>query len=244
MSGLFSHCDSLETVNLRGLETRKGYYSPALWFDGCDSLKQVTIGSEFASSLSLPKQSGSSGRWVSSVDGVAYKSDELPSGMEVTYTVQLVDDYGKTWMQAGTCAWRVEDETLHIAPLPGCDNGTLRYGDLRLGNDWDSFSQSIKHVIFASGVSAYTCEGMFKDFRNLQDVDFSGLDASTTTSMSYMFSGCEGARGRGPELPRPLLRPRPQPPVLGLLVASERHPGRQRLCRDRHVIHVLWLRDA
>lgn len=191
MSGLFSHCDSLETVNLRGLETRKGYYSPALWFDGCDSLKQVTIGSEFASSLSLPKQSGSSGRWVSSVDGVAYKSDELPSGMEVTYTVQFVDDYGKTWMQAGTCAWRVEDETLHIAPLPGCDNGTLRYGDLRLGNDWDSFSQSIKHVIFASGVSAYTCEGMFKDFRNLQDVDFSGLDASTTTSMSYMFSGCE-----------------------------------------------------
>ena len=87
MHYMFYGCSSLASLDVSGWDTSEVTYVSDM-FSGCSSLREVSLGP--ATRVELPAPSGGdvSGRWVSSVNGVAYRPSDVPAGVAATYTAQ------------------------------------------------------------------------------------------------------------------------------------------------------------
>ena len=105
MINLFDGCTSLATLNLSGWDTSGvadmddygGLIGMSNMFNGCSSLRKVYLGEKFSFSgsgsvrmcdLPTPSGDGLTGKWVSSADGLAYLSEDVPSNVASTYVAQ------------------------------------------------------------------------------------------------------------------------------------------------------------
>lgn len=198
MDGLFAGCSSLTSIDLSAFDTRKISSYGISFFEGCSSLTKITLGKlvTFSDSnarvlIDFPDNS-KTGRWVSSVDSVAYENDGIPAGVAATYTPQKPSAIKNSWNQCGSCLWKLDDAgCLSIKPQHD-DKGTLGNG---FGEPetyaWLRLRNLIKKVKIADGVSTGTnASYLFNGCSNLTSINIGALDTSNATDMSYMFQGC------------------------------------------------------
>ena len=186
---LFGDLSLVETMDLSGLDVSDEGGS-VCDLSRCSSLREVTFGASLRVSLPTSSGDGLTGRWVSSADGIAYRSADLPSGVAATYTAQHSDSVVGVANSAGGCMWKVgADGALVIAPLPGSASGEFSHG---WGDaPWSSFSSEINSVRIEPGVTVKgSASGLFAGLSVADSMDLSGLDTSGVTDMSSMFSGC------------------------------------------------------
>lgn len=187
---LFGGLSSVTFMDLSGLDTSLLATDMSHMFSGCSSLRGVSLGEATRVDLPTPSGDGLTGRWVSSVDGIAYRPSDLPSGVAATYTAQHSDSVVGVANSAGGCTWKVgADGALVIAPLPGSASGEFSHG---WGDaPWSSFSSEINSVRIEPGVTVKgSVSGLFAGLSVAESMDLSGLDTSGVTDMSRMFSGC------------------------------------------------------
>ncbi len=187
--GLFGGLSSVTFMDLSGLDTSLAT-DMSYMFSGCSSLRGVSLGEATRVDLPTPSGDGLTGRWVSSADGVAYRSADLPSGVAATYAAQRSDSVVGVANSAGGCTWKVgADGALVIAPLPGSASGEFSHG---WGDaPWSSFSPEINSVHIEPGVAVKgSVSGLFAGLSTAESMDLSGLDTFGVTDMSRMFSGC------------------------------------------------------
>ena len=187
---MFAGCSSLESVDLTGLDTSEATKMNDM-FSNCSSLKTVTIGDKFRFDVTygLP-----SGYWASSVDGVAYEPDNVPSLVATTYTKISTDEQNRVY-RCGTCEWVIDDGWgLTVRPMAGQTTGVLsaKYlsSDENSGSPWQNLP--IVSAVFEDGVRlSESFYGMFMGCSSLKSVDASGLDNRDSSDVDQMFSGCE-----------------------------------------------------
>lgn len=187
--GLFGGLSSVTFMDLSGLDTSLAT-DVSYMFSGCSSLRGVSLGEATRVDLPTPSGDGLTGRWVSSADGVAYRSADLPSDVAATYAAQRSDSVVGVANSAGGCTWKVgADGALVIAPLPGSASGEFSHG---WGDaPWSSFSSEINSVRIEPGVTVKgSASGLFSGLSVAESMGLSGLDTSGVTDMSSMFSGC------------------------------------------------------
>lgn len=194
MSWMFSGCSSLESIDLTVLDT-SSVKDASNMLDACPHLKSVIVPEGFPLVKVLPL----SGHWLSSVDGVIYQSNEVPSGPAATYTRIEPGAAGRVF-RCGTCEWFVEDGVnLVVRPLGGASSGEL--GEWNNVGDWHDpnleqdrcspwANLPMASARFEGRVVASSAEGMFYGCSSLKSVDLSGLDASSVENMSRMFERC------------------------------------------------------
>ena len=194
MSRMFYGCSSLASLDLSGWDT-SNVTDMSLMFYGCSSLREVSLGP--ATRVELPAPSGGdvSGRWVSSADGVAYRLSDVPAGVAATYTAQLAESEASGLNSLGSCVWTIgEGGALTISPLPGCASGEL-CGLEGSGSPFSRYGAEVASVRIAPGVKASgSLSGLFSGLSSAASMDLSGLDVSSVTDMSSMFSGCSSLR--------------------------------------------------
>ena len=192
MSSMFNGCSSLESLDLSEFDV-SSITGTSEMFAGCSSLELVKVPEGFPLAKALP----SSCHWLSSVDGIIYQSDAVPSGPAATYTRIEPGSAGRVF-RCGTCEWLVDGEgTLVISPVDGATSGEL--------GDWSPDQKTstgrpdarspwaglpIVSARFEGHVVAPTAIGMFYRCSSLKSIDLSGLDTSSAKDMSYMFAGC------------------------------------------------------
>ena len=191
MDDMFCDCSSLASLDLSGWDV--SFATPTFdMFSGCSSMREVSLGPATLVDLPAPSGDGVSGRWVSSVDGVAYRPSDVPTGVAATYTAQLAKSEALDLNSLGSCVWTLEEGgTLAISPLPGCASGNLC--DMHRGDyPFSRHSSEITSVRVAPGVKASeSLSGLFSGLSAAVTMDLSGLDVSSATNMSYMFRDCE-----------------------------------------------------
>ena len=199
MDSYFYGYRNLKTVDFGSLDTQK-VNSFSGFFEDCPSLSSVSFGSSFVfpsesmSDFSLPDNT-KSGRWVSSVDGIAYEVDGIPSGVAAAYTPQEVRDIKGSWNQCGSCIWNLNDKgLLLVKPLDGVKGvlGTgfnpYNYPDTYA---WLRFRNLIKTVEFEGNVSlGSNSSALFNGCSFLTNIYFGAVDTSSCQSMRNMFAGC------------------------------------------------------
>ena len=190
MSAMFFECTSLASLDLSGWDVSFATHTFYM-FSGCSSMREVSLGPATLVDLPAPSGDGVSGRWVSSVDGVAYRPSDVPSGVAATYTAQLAESEALDLNSLGGCVWTLEEGgALAISPLPGCASGDLC--DMHRGDyPFSRHSSEITSVRVAPGVKASeSLSGLFSGLSAAVTMDLSGLDVSSATNMSYMFRDC------------------------------------------------------
>lgn len=205
MDSMFCGCSSLASLDLSSFDTSK--VDPSSWsysdlFQDCPSLVKIVLGESFVSGgpgMSIPvlfPDNSKTGRWVSSVDSVAYENDGIPAGVAATYTPQNPGAIKNSWNQCGSCLWKLGDAgCLSIKPQHD-DKGTLGngFGDYLQKPEtyaWLRLRNQIKEVKIADGVSTGTnASNLFNGCSNLTSVNIEALDTSNAEDMSYMFQGC------------------------------------------------------
>ena len=193
---LFDGLSSVTFMDLSGLDTSLAT-DMSYMFSGCSSLRGVSLGEATRVDLPTPSGDGLTGRWVSSADGIAYRSADLPSGVAATYTAQHSDSVVGAANSAGGCTWKVgADGALVIAPRSDGSSGTLDcekvdpFGSL-CEAPWSQVSRDILSVYVEPGVKiSGSASQLFANLPFAESMDLSGLDTSAVTEMSSMFSGC------------------------------------------------------
>ena len=218
MSYMFADCSSLESIDLSGLDT-SSVEDMSRMFNGCSSLESIDLSEFDVSSITgtsemfagcsslelvkvpegfpLAKALSSSCHWLSSVDGIIYQSDAVPSGPAATYTRIEPGSAGRVF-RCGTCEWLVDGEgTLVVSPVDGATSGELGdwSPDQKTSTGWPDARSPwaglpIVSARFEGHVVAPTAIGMFYRCSSLKSIDLSGLDMSSAKDMSYMFAGC------------------------------------------------------
>lgn len=99
MAEMFSGCSALKSIDVSGFDTSKVEDMSGM-FSGCSSLESISVSDTFSQSVtgSFPEfaEEGFTGKWISSVDGIAYSSDGIPSNIAATYTAQVNPPSQKT----------------------------------------------------------------------------------------------------------------------------------------------------
>ena len=193
MHSMFVDCSSLASLDLSGWDTssvkQMGYM-----FQGCSSLREISLGEATRVDLPTPSGDGLTGRWVSSVDGVAYRLSDLPSGVAATYSAQRSDSVVGAANSAGDCMWKVgADGALVIAPLPGSASGEFNTNGGRDGL-WSSCSSKIISVRIEPGVRMAGVGYLFGDLSLVETMDLSGLDVSNEGGSVCDLSRCSSLR--------------------------------------------------
>ena len=194
--GLFHGLSSAASMDLSGLDV-SSVTDMSSMFSGCSSLRKISLGKAMRVDLPTPSGDGLTGRWVSSADGIAYRSADLPSGVAATYTAQHSDSVVGAANSAGGCTWKVgADGALVIAPRSDGSSGTLDcekvdpFGSL-CEAPWSQVSRDILSVYVEPGVKiSGSASQLFANLPFAESMDLSGLDTSAVTEMSSMFSGC------------------------------------------------------
>lgn len=191
--GLFYYLSSVTFMDLSGLDTSLAT-DMSYMFSGCSSLREVSLGEATRVDLPIPSGNGLTGRWVSSVDGVAYRTSDLPSGVAATYAAQRSDSVTGVANSAGGCMWKVgADGALVIAPLPGSASGEFNTNEGRDGL-WSSYSSKIISVRIEPGVRMAGVGYLFGDLSLVETMDLSGLDVSNEGSSVCDLSRCSSLR--------------------------------------------------
>ena len=99
--GMFLGCSSLSKLDLSSFDMAKMSSASILpMLRGCSSLESISVSDTFSQSVagSFPEfaEEGFTGKWISSVDGIAYSSDGIPSNIAATYTAQVIPPSQKT----------------------------------------------------------------------------------------------------------------------------------------------------
>ena len=140
---MFYGCESLTSLDLSSFDTSAADYQYGLsgFLDGCKSLRTVTLGPKFSfegvgldrqCSLPTPRGDRLTGRWVSSVDGMAYAPNDIPSNTAATYTAQVaaftdVDYSDSSWY--GDAVSYVASKGLITGYTDGVKAGQFGVGD-------------------------------------------------------------------------------------------------------------------
>ena len=191
--GLFYYLSSVTFMDLSGLDTSLATDMPHM-FSGCSSLRGVSLGEATRVDLPTPSGDGLTGRWVSSVDGVAYRPSDLPSGVAATYSAQRSDSVVGAANSAGGCMWKAgADGALVIAPLPGSASGEFNTNGGRDGL-WSSCSSKIISVRIEPGVRMAGVGYLFGDLSLVETMDLSGLDVSNEGGSVCDLSRCSSLR--------------------------------------------------
>lgn len=105
--------------------------------------------------------------------------------------LQAANDSGApivNWTKCGTCQWTIDSNgCLIIEPQSG-ETGELE--DWGWTAPWSNYKNSIISATIKKTVIAKTTQKAFYDCKSLRSIDLSGLDTSSVTDMSFMFSGC------------------------------------------------------
>lgn len=105
-------------------------------------------------------------------------------------SIQAAEADVTTWTASGTCEWGIDpDGCLWVRPTDGV-SGTLGYWSANTGAPWYGQRTAITAVKFQGAVNAATCNGLFFGCSNLTNIDFTGFNTSSATSMERMFNGC------------------------------------------------------
>ena len=191
--GLFYRLSSVTFMDLSGLDTSLAT-DMSYMFSGCSSLREVSLGEAARVDLPIPSGNGLTGRWVSSVDGVAYRTSDLPSGVAATYAAQRSDSVTGVANSAGGCTWKVgADGALVIAPLPGSASGEFNTNEGRDGL-WSSYSSKIISVRIEPGVRMAGVGYLFGDLSLVETMDLSGLDVPDEGGSVCDLSRCSSLR--------------------------------------------------
>lgn len=202
MNGLFVGCSSLTSIDLSSFDTSGIKSSMTGFFEDCSSLNKISLGKsvQFVDQdmrwlVNFPDNS-KTGRWVSSVDGMAYENNGAPLGIPATYTLQDPSEIKNNWNQCGSCLWKLDDAgCLSIKPQRD-DKGVLSngFGEYSQNQDtyaWLRLRNQIKKVEMADGVSTgNNASNLFNGCSNLVSINIEALDTSHAADMSYMFQGC------------------------------------------------------
>ena len=192
---MFYGCSSLSSLDLSGWDTSKVSGTGSV-LASCSSLRKISLGEATRIPMPTPLGDDVTGRWVSPVDGIAYRPADLPLGTAATYTAQCSDSVVGVGNSAGGCMWKIDDNgVLLVAPLPGNESGELdcqSYPYEWSGSAlWASFNQDIYSVRIEPGVAVKgSASGLFAGLSVAESMDLSGLDTSGVTDMSRMFFGC------------------------------------------------------
>ena len=199
MSSMFSGCSSLSSLDLSSWDTSKVSDAGTV-FASCSSLRKISLGEATRIPMPTPLGDDVTGRWVSPVDGIAYRPADLPLGTAATYTAQCSDSVVGVRNSAGGCMWKIDDNgVLLVAPLPGNESGELDCQgypyEWSVSAPWASFNPDIYSMIYSvriePGVTVKgSASGLFAGLSVAESMDLSGLDTSGVTDMSRMFSGC------------------------------------------------------
>lgn len=191
--GLFYRLSSVTFMDLSWLDTSLAT-DMSYMFSGCSSLREVSLGEAARVDLPIPSGNGLTGRWVSSADGVAYRSADLPSGVAATYAAQRSDSVTGVANSAGGCTWKVgADGALVIAPLPGSASGEFNTNEGRDGL-WSSYSSKIISVRIEPGVRMAGVGYLFGDLSLVETMDLSGLDVPDEGGSVCGLSRCSSLR--------------------------------------------------
>ena len=94
------------------------------------------------------------------------------------------------WTASGTARWMIDASgCLVIAPLEGGQSGELGEWSYRY-TPWYDDRNALTSAKIEGRIAVSTARSMVLDCRSLESLDLSGLDTSSATGMSSMFSGC------------------------------------------------------
>ena len=210
---MFAYCTNLETLDIRNLNTQNAT-SLGYIFSYNPKLERIHIGENFKfkgknityiySQAIFPAMGNpwETGKWYLEGDTSGtmlmtpadirdnYDGTTM-AGVWVKEIKTPNDDDGvSSWNTCGGCEWGVDSNYwMWIRPINGVE-GTLENWDRYGSAPWSSWAASVKAVVIEPGVSAATCQNMFKGFSNCSWMDLADLDTSNVTNMSGMFSGC------------------------------------------------------
>lgn len=203
MKYMFYSCSKLRELDLTSFETLNTTDMTCM-FLGCCSLNSIRLSSKF-SFKQISKENerpifpcnGDTGRWISSVDAVAYEANGIPSSVDAIYTLQNDDQISDCWNQLDTCKWKVDsnDFSLVIKPLDDKKGSLIlkSYFDQQL---WRRYSSKLSNVRFIGDVSvsgdfSYVfCQPGGQECNSLESVDFGELDTSGVANFNGLFYGC------------------------------------------------------
>ena len=146
---MFSACSSLATLDLSGWDTSNVENMSDMFF-GCRSLQEISLGDGFSFGgsgskgeclLPTPSGDGLTGKWVSSADGCAYASVDIPSNVAATYAAQ-----GGKYLYASRFAVDTSDATYTGEAV----TGRVSSKELQEGTDYE--------VAYSDNVNAGTAK--------------------------------------------------------------------------------------
>ncbi|MEG0093859.1 BspA family leucine-rich repeat surface protein [Anaerorhabdus sp.] len=116
---------------------------------------------------------------------------ELADQLSTVMPMEIVPASGTS----GSCAWTIDDQgTMTIGPTTegSCTLDSYYVSSAESPRPWSSQYGSIKKVIVESGVkAAMNSSYLFSRLTNCTEMDLSGLDTSSVTSMDALFYECK-----------------------------------------------------
>lgn len=204
-TGLFSGCESLETLDLSGVSTAKATTMLNM-FQDCSSLQTVMLGTEFTKWLSdayLP-----AGRWTNTAAGLVKTEQELYSQYPANAAT-----WAGTWTRdmEGTAyaVLKADGDFVFTRSYYSYENG--QYAELidRSGNvyagtvfsdventpysysmPWETQRNLIKHVYAVDEIRPANMYNWFYGCSNLESFSGTNFNTSETKSMIQLFCNC------------------------------------------------------
>ena len=198
LDGMFQDCSSLESLDLSAMSTRR-VTSMTAFLGGCDSLAELSIGSEFAwvGDDCYPP----TGDWKQGSTGADYPESGIPANKTDKYTrtktafaVYSADDQSLTFYKRPVApaegAQFLGKTTTKV--FTGFETGTYSPSSV----PWAAYRSDVKTVKVAdASVSPVSTAYRFYFFTNATSIDLSKLDTGKVASMRSMFDGCTALTG-------------------------------------------------
>ena len=194
MDGMFEGCSSLESLDLSAMSTRR-VASMTAFLGGCDSLAELSIGSEFAwvDDDCYPP----TGDWKQGSTGADYSESDIPANKTDKYTrtktafaVYSADDQSLTFYKRPVAPAEGAQFLGKTASkvFTGFETGTYSASSV----PWAAYRSNLKTVTVAdAGVAPVSTAFWFYLFTNATSIDLSKLDTRNVTDMSWMFYSCQ-----------------------------------------------------
>jgi len=220
MSSMFYDCENLESINMSNCKTSKLENAESMFY-GCHSLACISVGAGYAGNFMLPQQDssyilGADGRWYNG-SNQSYSCNDIPAYMAATYYARpsdwAKDKSAELTGEDGVRGYKVvyDDGTLVVQVGNRCDDAKLAQGravfdympfdvndgELDLGCGYE---HAIRRIEIRDKFKAPTSmQSWLSGWKKLSYVDFSNLDTSKTTDMSWLFFDSKNLRSLGVE---------------------------------------------
>lgn len=204
MEYMFGECINLKKLDLSGFDTNSVKKASGMFLD-CYRLAKITFGenSTISGKLAAPEENyieGADGYWYSQKTGIKYMPTQIPLHTADTYTAVKVTNPASGMLVSGTVfkagipqtaisvvfTDRTAPETASLTDVSELGDGSVvSWLD---GTSYYVSSQKKGIKILANS----SCHKMFCENSGLKEIDFTNLDTSSVTDMSYMFYYCSG----------------------------------------------------